>query len=139
MKNRVLSALSLIVLGVLIAIGPQHLFEVCEAMGDTHMRCFYTARAEIGIGGLIAVLGILHLFTASKQIRLGLSLAAALAGLLTVLLPSVLIGMCGMASMQCRFATLPALTVLGILTTVFSAFNALFLYRQIRKAKETAL
>jgi hypothetical protein len=61
-------------------------------MGENFMKCHWSAQAEIGIGGLIAALGIaLTLFTAPKT-RLGLAMGIFLSGILALLIPHVLIG-----------------------------------------------
>lgn len=77
------------------------------------MKCRWTAQAELGIGLLISVLGALLIVFKSKQIRIGLSLSAALNGILALLIPTVLIGVCENAHMTCRALALPALSVLS--------------------------
>jgi hypothetical protein len=93
----------------------------------TVMKCFWTARAELGIGALIAIVGVLLIVLKSRQIRLGLSLAAALNGILALLVPTALIGVCGHASMQCRIGTLPALVILSSFVIIVAALNTVYL------------
>ncbi|WP_461248103.1 DUF4418 family protein, partial [Treponema sp. R6D11] len=57
MKKRIFG-IAVTVLGLLLALGSQFLFKVCEPMGDMIMKCFWSARAEIGVGAVIAALGI---------------------------------------------------------------------------------
>ncbi|MDR2402558.1 MAG: DUF4418 family protein [Spirochaetaceae bacterium] len=49
MKNRIISGGTVIVFGLLIALGPQFLFKVCPIMGDMIMKCHWPAQAEIGV------------------------------------------------------------------------------------------
>lgn len=91
------------------------------------MKCHWTARAELGIGILIVLIGLLLLLFSSKKIRLGLTLALTPAGILALLIPVWLIGVCGNAHMSCHALSLPALTVLGGVTAFIALLNAAFL------------
>jgi hypothetical protein len=116
-------------LGLLIALGPQFLFKVCEPMGENFMKCYWSARAEIGVGAVIAILGIaLIVFTCAK-IRLGLVIGILLSGINALLIPHALIGGCPMDTMPCRKIAFPAITVISILVLieagVYTAYLAL--------------
>jgi hypothetical protein len=130
MKNRIIGGVSAVVLGLLVALGPQFLFKVCETMGDTFMKCHWSAQAEIGIGALIAALGIAITLFSSPKTRLGLVIGIFLSGILALLIPHVLIGGCSMPSMQCRKIAFPAITVIGILILIGAALNAIYLARK---------
>ncbi|MFP3042780.1 DUF4418 family protein [Treponema primitia] len=118
-----------IIIGLLIAIGPLTLFPVCEVMGTMIMKCFWTARAELGIGLVIAILGALGLWFKSPQIRLGLGIGVFLNALLALLIPTVLIGVCDHGHASCRVLTLPALTVLSNLLLLGAIINGLVLVK----------
>ncbi|HEX2946991.1 MAG TPA: DUF4418 family protein [Clostridia bacterium] len=133
MKNRIFSGVFFTLSGSLIALGPQFLFKVCERMGDKTMKCFWTSRAELGIGALIAVAGLFLLLARSNQFRLGINLSIMLAGILAVLVPTVLIGVCSMPTMQCRLLTLPSILIISILIETVSAINILFLVKTYKK------
>ena len=133
MKNRIFSGGAVIVFGLLISLGPQFLFKVCPAAGGMLMKCHWSARAELGIGALIAALGIALIVFASPEIRLGLTIGVFLSGVLALLVPQVLIGGCPSPSMQCRKITFPALTVISILLLISAAFNALYLVQKKNK------
>jgi uncharacterized membrane protein YedE/YeeE len=130
MKNRIISGSIAIVFGLLIALGPQFLFKVCPVMGDMIMKCHWSARAEIGVGALIAALGIALVVFASPKTRLGLTIGIFLFGVLALLVPHVLIGGCAGHSMACRKIAFPAITVISILLLIGSALYALQLARQ---------
>ncbi|MDR1318341.1 MAG: DUF4418 family protein [Treponema sp.] len=130
MKNRIISGGVTIVFGLLIALGPQFLFRVCPVMGDVIMKCHWSARAEIGVGALIAALGIALVFFSNPRIRLGLTLGIFLSGILVLLVPHVLIGGCVNHTMPCRKITFPAITVISILLLIGAAFNTLYLARK---------
>ena len=113
MNKKLYAGISQIVLGILIAIAPQTFAHVC-AVKETPMACHYTAQAALGIGIVIVALGIVGLLV-SDQTRAGLDLANAVLGVLTIAVPTVLIGVCKGAMMRCHMVTLPTLIVLGVL------------------------
>jgi hypothetical protein len=129
-KNRIISGSAVIIFGLLIALGPQFLFTVCPIMGDMVMKCHWTAQAEIGVGALIAALGIALVLFASPQVRLGLTIGIFLSSILALLLPHTLIGGCVAHSMQCRKIAFPAITVISILLLITAALNGLYLARK---------
>ena len=130
MKIRIIGGVAAIVLGLLIALGPQLLFKVCEPMGENFMKCHWSAQAEIGIGALIAALGIALTLFANLKTRLGLTIGIFLSGILALLIPHALIGGCPMPSMQCRKIAFPAITVISILLLLGSGFYTAYLARE---------
>jgi hypothetical protein len=138
MKNRILSGIALVVLGLFISLGPQFLFKACrpaashDGGGPVWMKCHWSVQAEIGVGALIAALGITLLAFRSKETRLGLSAAAFLSAVLALLIPHALIGGCPMATMPCQAVTFPAISVFSILVLIFSAGNVLYLGRRVK-------
>ena len=130
MKNRVISGAGALVSGLLISLGPQFLFKLCPPMtGGRWMTCHWTGQGEIGVGILVALLGGALIFSSDNKVRLGLSIAVLLSGILALLLPNVLIGGCSMETMNCRVVTFPALTVISILTILGFTANTVYLYR----------
>ena len=105
MFRRLFASLPAIVFGVLIAVAPQAFAHVCEVKDNMPMACHYTAQAELGIGVVIALLGIIALFC-SPKIRTGLNIAVALNALLSLAVPTVLIGVFVGAMMSFLFCGL---------------------------------
>lgn len=126
MKNRISLSIIFIVLGVLIAVGPLFIFPVCTLGGKDMMKCGYTARAELGIGAIITILGIGYYFLKSIPARFTASFAILLNGIVALLIPTVLIGVCDMHTMHCHMITLPSLVALSILTIIGSAGNGVY-------------
>ena len=73
MNKKLYAGISQILLGALVAIAPQTFAHVC-AVKEMPMACHYTAQAALGIGIVIAVLGVAGLFV-SNQTRAGLDSA----------------------------------------------------------------
>ncbi len=135
MRNRLVFGILTIIIGLLIAFGPQTIFPVCgvHEHSEEAMKCFWTARAELGAGVLISLLGLLAVLTDSARIRLGLTAAVLLNGILALLLPTVLIGVCGSTRMACRALSLPALSVLSGLLIAIAIINGVYLNRINKK------
>ena len=138
MKNRIVTGVIFIILGIAAALGPQTLFSVCgadlfggsgEASMDMVMTCYWTGRAALGAGAIAALLGLLVLVSGNKFIRVGYSAALGLLGIYIILLPTLLIGVCGSVHMGCRTLTLPALIIIGALLALTSAANIIYLLK----------
>ena len=128
MKNRVIVSTIYILIGILICLIPTYLYPVCN--GEMKMACYYTKQAEIGLGILITLLGIVFIAAKNENIRIGISISQLLVALLVFLYPIKLIGLCKMSTMACQMRTLPALTVAGVFLVVISAGNRLYLIRK---------
>ena len=124
MKNKYDVRALLLVLGLLIAIGPQKIFPVCEFNPEKAMKCHWMGRAEIGVGAVVALIGVLQMVMDHAKVRMGLSMAAVPMGLLTLLLPTKLIGVCMNQHMRCVTLTRPALLILGIAVMAVAGLSA---------------
>lgn len=122
MKNKLFASIPSIILGILIAIAPLTFAKVCQTEGGMHMACYYTGRAALGIGIVIAVLGIVALFV-KENVRIGLSIAVIVNSLLMIAVPTFLIGVCKSPMMHCASVTRPTLIVLSVLSLVFAAIS----------------
>lgn len=120
MKNKLFASIPAIIFGALIAIAPLTFAKVCPSMGDMHMACYYTGRAALGIGVVIAILGVVALFV-SEKVRVGLSIAVIVNALLMIAVTTYLIGVCNSPMMHCASSTRPTLIVLSVLAAVFAA------------------
>jgi len=144
MKKAIICGSIIIVFGLLIALGPKFLFKVCDqTMTSTESTedccaepakssccgttasslpiCHWSAQAEIGIGLLIAALGACMIVFTDRKTHLGLLIGAFLASIIALAIPNMLIGGCGMMSMQCRKIAFPALAVESVVLLIFSA------------------
>ena len=122
-----------VALGILVCLTPYTLFPVCEghittaAGGAVPMKCFWSARASLGNGGLAIVAGGLLLLSNHAPFCLGVTIMLVFLGLAIILTPGLLIGVCASEMMSCHMGTLPALTLLGLLlmgTAICMAFAA---------------
>jgi hypothetical protein len=125
----VIPGIFLIVLGLLVAVAPWTFAPVCEvhttenpnglwvttmAGKQLPMPCGYTARAEIGVGGAIVVMGAMMLFATSATIIAALGAIGIVLGSLVVALPNLLTKMCALNTHTCNTMAAPTLDVLGL-------------------------
>ena len=82
----------------------------------TPMRCYWTARAELGVALPLLVGGVLFFFSRRKETRRALAVLVCALGVVAMLLPTVLIGVCSTSSAECNTTMRPILLVAGGLT-----------------------
>ena len=139
MKNKPTEGIIAIVLGVLVALISIVIFPVCTHTielinGKTLFAiCHWTARAELMVGILIVLDGILIIGFKKHETRLALSIMLFLLGLTVLLIPTVFIGMCETATMPCRVRTEPALIVVSIITMIVGIGNIVFQSSSIKE------
>ena len=131
MKKNIIIGAVVFVMGLLIALGPQFLFKTCpphEEGGFPH--CHWSAQAELGMGILIAALGLCMAVFADPRTRLGLAIGTFLAGFVSLFIPHVLIGGCAKAEMACHRVAFPALTVESVVLLVFSIVYIVYIEKK---------
>jgi hypothetical protein len=135
----------LIVLALLIGIVPQ--FTDCEAQGrqltlangkQIPMMCHWTARAElVAAGALIGLAGLMATSRRRETIR-ALSIIGLILGLMVILLPIQLIGVCANEYMLCKMLMQPMLIFAGTLVAASSMVTLLMAVRERTETLSTA-
>jgi uncharacterized membrane protein YczE len=124
-------ALVLVILGILIVISPWTIAPVCDNEGmyaklangkNLPMPCGWTARAEIGIGALTILAGAMLAFSQSAETKRMIGLFGTALGILTILFPFYISGMCALADHPCNLLTKPVLALLGVAVIVASCW-----------------
>jgi hypothetical protein len=122
------AAVSLIVLALLIGVIPQ--FTDCQSQGKAvqlpngktlPMKCHWTARAEIAAAVPLLLSGILLISCRHRESRRNAALMTIVSGLLVILLPTVLIGVCAKPDMPCYALMKPSLVLAGCLVVALGA------------------
>jgi hypothetical protein len=131
MKKSIIIGSVIFVLGLLVALGPQFLFKTCPSHSSTFPLCHWTAQAELGLGMLIAALGLCFIIFNDPKTQIGLAIGVLLSGIIVIGLPHALIGGCKDKMMACHKVGFPALTVEGAILLVFSI--AIVVYSEIKK------
>lgn len=126
-------AVVLIILALVVIIVPQ--FTNCSADGRSltlengkkvAMKCTWSARAELALGIPLLLVGLLMVLARAKETIRALSVMGAALGVLILLIPTTIIGVCLSADMLCNSILKPTMIVAGILTILVS-LAALFL------------
>jgi hypothetical protein len=124
-------ALVLVILGILILIGPWTFAPICEvngmyaqlASGKTlPMPCGWTARAELGLGALTILAGLLLNFSQAAETKRVIGLIGIALGILVILFPLYITKMCAMADHPCNLLTKPVLILLGVAVLAVSCW-----------------
>ena len=122
MKKSIVGGAAAIILGLLIALGPIFIFKACSAdCCSDYPECLWSVQMEIGLGIVIAALGICLILYPDKKTQLGLVIGILVTGLFALLIPNVIIGGCEDRTMACHVLTFPILTVLSSLVMAGSA------------------
>jgi len=126
MKKSIIIGAIVIALGFLIALGPQYLFKVCAPHGGTFTLCHWTARAELGMGMIIAALGICLIVFNDPKTQIGITIGILLISIMVIGFPYALIGGCKGSEMACRKIAFPALAIEGSILLVYSIIVVVF-------------
>jgi hypothetical protein len=126
-KNKIVSAIVFLALGLLIAIGPFTLFKVCQSA--MVMNCNRSANAELVLGIIIAAVGVSANAFGSGSARSIASFVISAIGVIAFLIPNVIIGVCG-GQMHCTVVAKPSLSVLSIVIVIFGVINGIYVYRK---------
>lgn len=129
MKNKITNILFYIIMGVLLASGPYTLFQVCDT-SEKIMKCWWSVRAETGIGALLIFSGILILVLKSKEALYAINLYNIVIGIVAIVIPNVLIGGCGKETMPCRSLTFPSIYIISAVVILFSIGNVIYLKKK---------
>lgn len=125
-----------IALGLTTIFGAHFFLDTCADAGhfmttakgmQVHMGCTWTERGVMGVGGLVAFMGLVLLF--AREAARGLSLAVAGAGVLMILIPVWLIPTCASPMMVCNLSLKPGSLLLGGVVTLAGLISAFQLRR----------
>jgi hypothetical protein len=90
--------------------------EAAASLPYRMMKCFWSARAELIAGIPLLVVGILLLFARRKETMRVLGIVSVVVGVLTILIPTTIVGTCANPMMVCNTEMKPTLLVAGGLT-----------------------
>ena len=116
-----------IVLGFLVGAVPHYIFPVCQYFGmlietaagkQVPMKCYWTGNAEIALGAMIVITGLLLIVGKQKESRMLLGVVLGALGVMVALMPTYLIGVCATLDHPCHAGTQPALILLGVITII---------------------
>ncbi len=116
-----------IVLALIIGILP--MFTDCLSQGRSlelangktvPMKCHWTGIAEIGVAIPLLFVGIFEITSKRKESLTILSVLGVVLGILAILFPTFLIGVCANPDMTCNMLMRPGLILAGVLAVIAS-------------------
>lgn len=131
MKIKLVLGVLMAILAVVVIVIPY--FNTCEYAGKLiqlpsgmtmPMKCSYSAAAEIAIGIPLFVVGILMILGRRRETMLALSLLGAVHGVIVILIPTALIGVCS-SLMPCNTFMQPFLIAAGSMISITGAAGLL--------------
>ncbi len=105
MKNKILS-IGTVLAGLMLSAGPQFLFKPCPTT-EKFMKCFWSCKALIVVGAVLALIGLLQLISKEAKSRKVLAVVGLALAISAILIPTVIIGGCAKADMACKMLTFP--------------------------------
>jgi hypothetical protein len=117
-----LKVIGVVLIILALAIGIVPAFTDCQSQGKSitlengktiPMKCHWTGRAEIAVAVPLALVGIMMIFSRRRESRVDLSVLGIALGVLAILIPIVLIGVCAMDTMTCVTAEKTTLVAAG--------------------------
>ncbi|MCL2210571.1 MAG: DUF4418 family protein [Treponema sp.] len=133
MKKNIISGGAAVLFGLLIALGPQFIFKICEPADDRLMFCFWVGRAEIAVGILIAALGVAIILLSDVKIQLGLTLGIFMSAIVAISFPQdIFLDLCKHEGAVCQKVTFPALMVVCGLLAAGAVFNLIYLEKKTK-------
>jgi len=105
----------------------------------TKPRCYYTARAEMAVAVPLFIVGVFMFVSGRRETWRALSVLGIIEGLFSILLPTVLIGVCLKNTMICREAMEPTLYAAAGLTIAASLAALIINELRGRAARRTEL
>ncbi len=127
-------AVLFIILALVIGIVPQ--FTDCASQGKAielpngktiPMKCHWSARAELALALPLLVTGVLMLTNRRKQTLRSLSIVTLTLGIVAMLVPTYLIGVCTNPDMICAMLMRPTVLFAGALTVIVSIVALVYL------------
>ncbi|MBQ9538244.1 MAG: DUF4418 family protein [Treponema sp.] len=131
-KQNIAFALLFVILGALIAAAPYSFAKVCE-LGEKVMKCHWTARVELFLGISVAVLGLAKFAFADGKFQLGINAGIIVNAALIILVPTFIIGVCGMKTMHCNSVTKPTLVILGAVTAIAVIVQSVLVWKKQKR------
>ena len=137
MKKSIISGIPAVIFGLLIVLGPHYIFRACSACCAAPV-CFWSIQTTLGLGMALAAMGMCIITFNDPQISLGLLMGILVSGLMSLLVPLVIIGGCEDITMACHTTAFPALTVVSSVVVVYSAILIVFNRMQVLKTRAKA-
>jgi hypothetical protein len=95
------------------------------------MKCYWTAQASLAVAIPLLAVGLLTAFSRQKETLRALAIVGAILGIVVILLPTRLIGVCQHPGASCNLVMKPALVFAGILVIGVSLVSLVISHRRV--------
>jgi len=119
----IISGAIFVLLGAAIAYGPKiPFFSTCPfgCCGNAVPICYWSTQTLIGLGLMIAALGLCMIIFTDIKTQFGLLIGIFVTAVVSILIPYAIIG--GMEGMRCYRVTFPAIAVTTSIILAYSGF-----------------
>lgn len=128
--------IALTALAAVLVIGVMSFAAPCDAHEDGSVgTCHWAARAVLGVGVVLFVLSVVRIFERDEGERRGLSLAAALLGVLLACMPGMLIDLCMDQAMRCHAIMRPFAVCVGAAIAVAGGVDLIVRLTRIGRSR----
>ena len=87
------------------------------------MKCFWSCKALIVVGAVLALIGLLQLLSKEAKSRKVLSIVGLALAVCAILIPTVIIGGCAKPEMACKMLTFPVTHSLSAIAIVLQGLT----------------
>ncbi|MBQ4465150.1 MAG: DUF4418 family protein [Oscillospiraceae bacterium] len=121
MKKLTVTDVILLVLSTALCLGVKLVFHACGPKEDgSWMTCHWAEQAVFAVSIGMMAIAVVRLFLERRE-KAGAALAMSLMGVMTALIPNVMIRLCMMSEMRCHAVMHPAVVILSVLTAIAGA------------------
>ena len=132
-----ISSILLFLLSVLLVIGEQSFAGPCPMKPNgMYMVCHWAGQAILGVGVVVTVLSIFHIFSTNRAFKQGLDIGIIANSMLLIATPGHLIPLCKMSTMCCHTVMKPFTLVAGILMIVVACIDFFMQRKNLKKEGE---
>lgn len=131
MKNKLFIGIAFIAYALALAVGPYTLYKGCKK-GEMLMACHKSLSILLVLGIIVGIIGVITIFAKFKNEILISNAVGIVAGVVAILIPSVIVGACKMETMACRTTTFP---VIYIVSGIFIVINIVSMIIQLKLSK----
>jgi hypothetical protein len=133
-------AILIVILAIVIGVVP--IFFNCQYDGkaltladgrQVPMKCYWTARAALAVAAPLLAVGFLMAFSRRAETWRALGILGTILGVMVILLPTLLIGVCQHAGASCSLVMRPTLILAGILVIASSLVSVAASARRVEQ------
>ncbi|MDO4619025.1 MAG: DUF4418 family protein [Lachnospiraceae bacterium] len=122
-KRGTVSNLLRLILSLVLAVGCRTFISPCIHEDGNYGTCHYAGEVVLVLGILLTMNALLSLIMKNPGTRRGYAGAASMTGVVTALMPGVVIPLCGMNTMRCTMIMRPAVMLLSGVIIALSLFE----------------